>query len=87
MADMVRREKGRKFIVLMVCIPLWLIAAAMTFALYWKFQAVPMAIGLALGTLTAVFPGYIGVNAWQKKIQGGQMAISATTSGAPDGTQ
>lgn len=77
MADMVRREKGRKFIVLIWCIPLWLINAAMVFALYWKFQSIPLALGLSLGTLTAVFPGYIGVNVLQKKIQ--------ATPGAQDG--
>ena len=78
MADIVRREKGRKFIVLIICIPLWLICAAAVFILYWEFQAVPMSMGLSLGAITAVFPGYIGVNTWQKKIQGGQMATSQT---------
>lgn len=70
------RDKGRKFTVLIICVVLWLINISAVSVIYWEFQSVPMSLGLSLGAITAVFPGYLGVNAWQKKIQGGQMATS-----------
>jgi hypothetical protein len=61
--------KGRKFIVLLICVPLWVALGGSLVWLYETHESIPMALGIAFGTLTSVFPGYLGVNIVQKKIQ------------------
>lgn len=60
---------GRKFMVLVWCVPMWLLLFISVVFLYMKFQSIPAALGISFGTMTSVFPGYLGVNVVQKKIQ------------------
>jgi hypothetical protein len=66
--------KGRKFIVLLICVPLWVALGSSLVWLYHTHGSIPMALGIAFGTLTNVFPIYLGVNVVQKKIQAGAPA-------------
>ena len=61
--------KGRKFIALLIMVPMWIILlAAIVYLSIWD-MVIPDALGWAFVGLTAGFPGYLGVNVLQKKIQ------------------
>lgn len=67
MNDQVAR--GRKFIVVkwLIVLTFYLSTAIILLAVFDK--TVPQSLGLALGVSVSGVLGYIGVNAWQKKIQ------------------
>jgi hypothetical protein len=67
--------KGRKFILVLVTIPMWLVLLLCMVFLSLKEAEIPLALGVSLGTLTSVYPGYLGVNTIQKKIQSGIQTI------------
>lgn len=61
--------KGRKFmaLILAACILLFIIICMVGLALFDK--TVPLALGICAGTLASCFPGYLGVNVYQKKLE------------------
>ena len=62
-------HRGRKYKALLITIPLIvLLVAAMVFLAY-KGKSVPLALGGALIAFSSCWPGYLGVNAYQKKVQ------------------
>lgn len=67
MAEMLK--EGRKFKALLFAVGLIVVMATMLFILALMDKEIPLALGIALGTLSTAVPGYIGANVVQKKIE------------------
>jgi hypothetical protein len=72
---------GRKFFVVKWLIAMFFYLSAAIIVLAFLQMDVPQSLGLALGVDIGAIAGYIGVNVWQKKIQGGASLTTETGGG------
>lgn len=72
-------QSGRKFYVVKWLIVIFFYLSAAIIALALLEKDTPQSLGLALGVDISAIAGYIGVNVWQKKIQGSQQHIIDTS--------
>lgn len=72
---------GRKFKVVKALIGMWLLNFAAITYMGIEEILVPQSLGVSLGFITAGIVGYIGVNVWQKKVQGSNMTNVSVSKG------
>lgn len=83
MADTAQKlSSGRKFFIVKWLIAMWFFdTAALIVLAILKIAPIPQALGVSLATISGGIVGYIGVNVWQKKVQGSQLSNLNVTGG------
>lgn len=83
MGDIVKAlASGRKFYVVKWLIAMWFANfGALVYMGIKEVNPIPQSLGLSIGMITGGIVGYIGVNVWQKKIQGGAVTTTDVTPG------